>query len=141
MKEQEPSAEQTMAEFFEGRDRLEQMALMSRLEMGGGSLYRRWAETERNAKAREKLIEAAEREESNADLLRLMTSPKSACEKCQISLISESSAFCCSLQCTFCPQCAGQYAFICPMCGGELNERRVVQTGVPRQSKRKSPRE
>ncbi len=42
MKEQK-AAEQIMAELFEGRDRIAQMALMSRLEKAGGSLYRQWA--------------------------------------------------------------------------------------------------
>jgi uncharacterized protein len=123
MKEQVQNAEQIMVALFEGRDRREQMALMARLERTGGSLYRRWAESERNAKAREKLIEAAEREESNAELLRLMTSSKSGCERCESSLALDAPAYCCSFQCTFCPECAAHLVYTCPNCGGELNYR------------------
>ena len=61
--------EQVMASLFEGRERLDQMALLARLEHGGASIYRAWAGAERNVKAREALLAAAEREEANAKLL------------------------------------------------------------------------
>ncbi len=120
MKIESKRPEQIMTELFEGLARHEQMALMARLEHGGGNLYRIWAESERNTKAREALIAAAEREEENARLLRLMTGSKDDCEKCGTSLAAGQAAFACSFQCTFCPECAGQYQNVCPNCGGVL---------------------
>jgi uncharacterized protein len=126
MKTESKQPEQVMAELFVGLARHEQMALMARLEHGGGSLYRIWAEAERNAKAREALIAAAEREDENARLLRLMTEPKNNCEKCDTPLAVDQAAFACSFQCTFCPECAGEYQHVCPNCGGELTLRSTV---------------
>jgi uncharacterized protein len=120
MKSESKPPEQVMAELFDGLARHEQMALMARLEHGGGGLYRLWAEAERNAKAREALIAAADREEENARLLRLMTDPKGQCEKCGTALAAAQAVFACSFQCTFCPECAGEYQLVCPNCGGEL---------------------
>lgn len=62
------------------------MALLARLEHGGASIYRAWAGGERNVKAREALLAAAEREEANAKLLSLMSTPKGECEKCHTPL-------------------------------------------------------
>ena len=83
--------EQVMAALFEGRERLDQMALLARLEHGGASIYRAWAGAELNVKAREALLAAAEREEANSKLLRLMSTPKGECEKCQAPLAPESN--------------------------------------------------
>jgi hypothetical protein len=118
--------EQVMASLFEGRDRLEQMALLARLEHGGASIYRAWAHAERNIKAREAPVTAAEREEANAKLLRLMSTPKEKCEKCHTPLALTAEAVCCAFQCTFCPKCGEGYNHVCPNCGGELTRRRTA---------------
>lgn len=118
--------EQVMASLFEGRERLEQMALLARLEHGGASIYRAWAGAERNLKAREALLAAAEREEENAKLLRLMSTPKSECEKCHTPLALGAAAVCCAFQCTFCAECGASYGHVCPNCGGELTRRRAA---------------
>jgi uncharacterized protein len=115
--------EQVMASLFKGRDRLDQMALLARLEHGGASLYRAWADAESNVKAREALLAAAEREEANAKLLRLMSTRKDECEKCHAPLAPEATAVCCAFQCTFCAQCGAGYNHVCPNCGGELAPR------------------
>jgi len=118
--------EQVMASLFAGRERLDQMALLARLEHGGASLYRAWAGAERNVKAREALLAAAEREEANAKLLRLMSTPKGECEKCHTPLALEAEAVCCAFQCTFCSECGAGYNHVCPNCGGELTRRRAA---------------
>ncbi len=48
---------------------------------------------------------------------------KDACERCHRSIAAGDEAFICSYECTFCPDCAEQGAFICPNCGGELVRR------------------
>jgi uncharacterized protein len=118
--------EQVMASLFEGRERLDQMALLARLEHGGASIYRAWAGAERNVKAREALLAAAEREEANAKLLRLMSTPKGECEKCHAPLALEAAAVSCAFQCTFCSECGAGYNHVCPNCGGELTRRRAA---------------
>jgi uncharacterized protein len=118
--------EQVMASLFDGRERLDQMALLARLEHGGASIYRAWAGGERNVKAREALLAAAEREEANAKLLRLMSTPKGECEKCHTTLALGAEAVCCAFQCTFCPACGTGYNHVCPNCGGELLRRRAA---------------
>ena len=123
MKEKAASAEQVIASLFEGQSRLEQMALLSRLEYGGASMYRAWAASERNAKAREALLAGAEREEANGKILRLMSTPKSECEKCHKRLPLETAVLSCSFQCTFCAECGAGYHNVCPNCGGELAAR------------------
>jgi hypothetical protein len=127
MKEEKNSPpEQVMASLFEGRERLDQMALLARLEHGGASIYRAWAGAESNVKAREALLAAAEREEANAKLLRLMSTPKDECEKCHLALPPETEAVSCSFQCTFCSACGTEYNHLCPNCGGELARRRAA---------------
>ena len=127
MKEEKSTPpEQVMASLFDGRARLDQMALLARLEHGGASIYRAWAGTERNVKAREALLAAAEREDANAKLLRLMSTPKGECEKCHAPLALEAEAVCCAFQCTFCPACGTDYNHVCPNCDGELTSRRAA---------------
>lgn len=130
MSEKSNRPEQVMASLFEGLSNSEQMSLLGRLERGGSSMYRAWANSELNAKAREALIAAADREEQNARLLELMTTPKAECERCAKPLAPSASAFRCSFQCTFCPDCAGAYHHVCPNCGGQLSERATVCTEV-----------
>src|SRR5713101_7923673 len=109
MSDKTSAPEQIMASLFAGISNAEQMKIMSRLEHGGGAMYRAWAAAELNTKAREALIAAADREDENARLLRLMTTPKLACERCARELALDASAFRCSFQCTFCPECANAY--------------------------------
>src|SRR5258708_6268901 len=74
--------QQMMASLFVGLSRFEQMELLSRLEVAGANIYRAFAADEKNVKAKEQLLKSAEREEANGALLKLMTTHKSACEKC-----------------------------------------------------------
>jgi hypothetical protein len=115
--------EQVMASLFENLAVPTMKRLLARLEYGGASMYRAWAAAETNQKARDALIAAAEREQANADLLRLMTTAKSACEKCAAPLALDSAAFACAFQCTFCPTCAQTLDRVCPNCGGPLLAR------------------
>jgi hypothetical protein len=123
MKNTNSTPEETLASLFEGLSHLDQMALLSRLEFSGGSIYRRWAASERNTKAREALLSAAQREDDNANLLKLMTTPKTSCEKCHKPLPLDSAALACAFQCTFCPGCAAQMNNVCPNGSGELISR------------------
>ena len=120
MSNHDTAPEQVMASLFAGLPRLEQMALLGRLESTGAGLYRVWAAQEQNVKAREALLKAATREEENSGLLRLMTTAKESCEKCRKPLPVRSEAQVCSFQCTFCPDCAGVLNQTCPNCGGVL---------------------
>ena len=46
------------------------------------------------------------------------------CEKCGTDLPAEApGAFICSLECTFCAECADVLDEQCPNCGGELMDR------------------
>jgi uncharacterized protein len=123
MSEQKLPPEQIMASLFRGLSRGEQMALLSKLEIAGGAVYRALAAKETNALAREKLLKAAEDEERNGGLLRLMTTPKDKCEKCGASLAATSDGYSCSFQCTFCDSCAAGLDRICPNCSGQLSAR------------------
>ena len=123
MKNDSMTAEEILASLFAGLSRTAQMALLLRLEFSGGSIYRRWAESEHNAKAREALLAAAQREDENANLLKLMTTPKLSCEKCQKPLPLDSMALACTFQCTYCRDCAAQMDSVCPNCFGELKFR------------------
>jgi len=126
MKNDNPPPEQVMASLFEGLPRHDQMALLARLEFRGGSIYRRWAASEPNARARAALLTAAQREDDNGNLLKLMTTPKDACEECHKALTLDAAALVCAFQCTFCPECAELMNNICPNCSGELIPRTAV---------------
>ena len=123
MSEQKLPPEQVMASLFKGLSRREQMALLGKLEMAGGAVYRALAEKETNKLAREKLLKAAEDEERNGNLRRLMTTPKDKCEKCGAALTVTTDGYACSFQCTFCEPCAEGYKHICPNCSGQLSAR------------------
>ena len=45
------------------------------------------------------------------------------CERCRQQLGHEDVAFVCSLECTFCGECAEVLTLICPNCAGELSRR------------------
>lgn len=64
-----PSAEEQLAGLFNGKTVAEQQALLGRLERAGAGLYRAWAEAESDPERRDALLEAARREEENAELL------------------------------------------------------------------------
>jgi membrane protease subunit (stomatin/prohibitin family) len=120
MSNQKLSPEQSLASMFAGLSRREQMILLGKLEFAGAGLYRSLAADEKNLKAREALLKSAEREESNGNLLRLMTTPKDRCEKCGIAIPAGNDAYACSFQCTFCGDCADGFGSVCPNCGGQL---------------------
>ncbi len=123
MSDKKISPERTMAALFEGLSRREQMALLGKLEIAGGTIYRALAAEEKNSRARDALLKAAADEERNGGLLKLMTTPKTECEKCQRPLTSPSAGHACSFQCTFCDDCAGALNRTCPNCGGALEPR------------------
>lgn len=112
-----------MASLFRGLNRREQMALMSKLEVAGGAVYRALAAGESNVLAREKLLKAAEDEERNGGLLKLMTTAKDRCEKCGAALADPATGNACSFQCTFCDPCAAALNRVCPNCAGTLSPR------------------
>ena len=120
MGKHDTSPEQIMASLFAGLSHHEQMVLLGRLESTGAGLYRAWAAQEQNLKAREALLKAATREEENGGLLRLMTTAKESCDKCDKYLQVRSDAHVCSFQCTFCTECASAVNRTCPNCGGLL---------------------
>ncbi len=97
MSERNREQEQNLAALFDGLSRRERMALLSRLEYAGAALYRGFAAEEKNLKAREALLKAAEREEANGGVLRLMTTPKDRCEKCSAAMASVAVGYACSL--------------------------------------------
>jgi uncharacterized protein len=46
------------------------------------------------------------------------------CERCGVDLpADEAGAFICSMECTFCAECADRLDERCPNCGGELLDR------------------
>lgn len=46
------------------------------------------------------------------------------CERCGNDLPAQApGAFICSLECTFCAECAHEMDDLCPNCGGELTDR------------------
>lgn len=120
MSSKNESPERVMASLFVGLNRHQQMSLLGRLESAGATIYRALAADEKNAKARDALLKAADREEENGGLLRLMTTAKESCEKCRKPLPQRSAAHVCSFQCTFCADCASSMNHICPNCGGAL---------------------
>jgi hypothetical protein len=64
-----PTEEETLAALFAGKSIPEQKALLARLERAGANLYRTWAATEKDARAKQALLAAAKREEQNARVL------------------------------------------------------------------------
>jgi hypothetical protein len=48
---------------------------------------------------------------------------RNSCERCNGSLAADGSAFICSYECTFCPDCAQEMKQVCPNCRGELVSR------------------
>ena len=49
---------------------------------------------------------------------------KPDCERCGTDLPADNGgAFICSLECTFCAECAEDLDEICPNCGGEMLDR------------------
>ncbi len=48
---------------------------------------------------------------------------RNECEKCSKKLTSESFAYICVHECTFCEPCTKEMENICPNCGGELVRR------------------
>lgn len=45
------------------------------------------------------------------------------CERCRQQLAHEDVAYVCSLECTFCAECAEVLTMACPNCAGELSRR------------------
>ena len=119
--------EQAMAALFEGLTRLQRIALLGRLETAGAELYRALAADEKNAKAREMLLDAAGNEEKNGGLMKLMSTPKDKCEKCGNALSRSSDGVACSFQCTFCDDCGTGLQRVCPNCAGALESRRTLE--------------
>ena len=118
--------EQQMAALFVGLNRMQRMALLSRLERAEANLYRQFAQDEANAKAREALLKAATDEEGNGALMALMSTPKAACEKCGTALPDPNEGLACSFQCTYCASCADALKMTCPNCSGALAVRSVL---------------
>jgi hypothetical protein len=48
---------------------------------------------------------------------------RSSCERCGTRLAPGDEAYICTFECTWCVVCAGELAYICPNCGGELVRR------------------
>jgi uncharacterized protein (TIGR00369 family) len=66
-----------MAALFAGKSEREQEALLASLERAGGALYRNLASVATDAKTRDALLAAAEREDANAEALeRLLAAAK-----------------------------------------------------------------
>jgi len=127
MPNQVSEAERAMVALFDGLTRMQRMALLARLEVAGGGLYRALAADEQNLKAREKLLAAADDEEKNGALLRLMSTTKDRCEKCERTLLQPADGTACSFQCTFCDDCTAALKSTCPNCGGALESRATLQ--------------
>jgi len=48
---------------------------------------------------------------------------RTSCERCRRALAPADTAFICTFECTYCPDCTGELAEVCPNCGGELVRR------------------
>ena len=48
---------------------------------------------------------------------------RGACERCEAKLEAGGEAYICAYECTFCADCFGALAGVCPNCGGELARR------------------
>src|SRR5580704_15218577 len=105
MSNETSDAERALIALFEGLTRMQRMALLARLEVVGGGLYRALAAGEHNLKAREKLLAAANDEEKNGGLLRLMSTLKDRCERCARALAQATEGVACSCQSTFSDAC------------------------------------
>ena len=103
------------------------MALADTVGAMATVVYRRLADEEKNAQAREALLAAADDEDRNGNLLALMSTPKTRCEKCEAPLAVHTHGYSCSFQCTFCNECAIALEFSCPNCRGELETRQRLQ--------------
>jgi hypothetical protein len=51
---------------------------------------------------------------------RMSLEMKAACDRCGAAVTGMDRACICSDECTFCAACAGQLAYRCRNCGGEL---------------------
>jgi uncharacterized protein (TIGR00369 family) len=63
------SEQEQLVALFQGKSLPEQKALLAQLERAGAGLYRVFAQSESDAAARDALMEAARREEENAEVL------------------------------------------------------------------------
>ena len=63
------SEQEQLTALFAGKSLAEQKALLANLERAGAGLYRAFAQQERDATAKTALLEAARREEENAEVL------------------------------------------------------------------------
>ena len=63
------SEQQTLGALFEGKSLGEQKALLAQLERGGAAMYRAFAAAAQDAATREAFLEAARKEEENAETL------------------------------------------------------------------------
>jgi hypothetical protein len=61
--------QEQLAALFQGKSLAEQKALLGNLERAGAALYRVFAQSETDAAARQALLDAARREEENAEVL------------------------------------------------------------------------
>ena len=65
--------QEQLASLFAGGDTAANQALLATLERAGGGLYRAWAEEESDPTAKAALLQAAEREDANAEVLEHLT--------------------------------------------------------------------
>jgi uncharacterized protein (TIGR00369 family) len=63
------SEQDTLAALFEGKSLDQQKALLAQLERGGAAMYRAFAADEPDARTKQALLEAARKEEENAETL------------------------------------------------------------------------
>jgi uncharacterized protein (TIGR00369 family) len=73
----EKSPQEQLAGLFAAGETLDHQGLLATLERSGGALYRAWAEKETDARAREALLAAAEREDQNAEVLEALVAQRS----------------------------------------------------------------
>jgi uncharacterized protein (TIGR00369 family) len=66
---------EVLSGFFTGKSVPDQQRLLATLERAGGAMYRAWAESAPDAKTRDALLAAAEREDENALALERLTKP------------------------------------------------------------------
>jgi uncharacterized protein (TIGR00369 family) len=73
----ERSPQEQLAALFAKGETLDHQNLLASLERSGGALYRAWAEKEKDPRAREALLAAAEREDQNAEVLEALVAQRS----------------------------------------------------------------